>query len=197
MHPGAHNYTDKSMCTRELVIADAKWCSVHCPPATLLVQNFSPAPWWHTKNMVTKNMVASEKSMVVLGINMVPFERSMIALKKKYGTRKKHGDTRMKWRHHEEHCLAAAQCQNVKSAMIWAEARTQSPFCALNVIKAFVLCSQSAFCVLAVLKWYFLCFCTLEQSSSHSPKWRSNPQKCHHRVLACYIQRPNKPLDWI
>ena len=49
MHPGAHNYTDKSMCTRELVIADAKWCSVHCPPATLLVQNFSPAPWWQTK----------------------------------------------------------------------------------------------------------------------------------------------------
>ena len=52
MHPGAHNYTDKSMCTRELVIADAKWCSVHCPPATLLVQNFSPAPWWQTINMV-------------------------------------------------------------------------------------------------------------------------------------------------
>ena len=46
MHPGAHNYTDKSMCTRELVIADAKWCSAYCPPATLLVQNFSPAPWW-------------------------------------------------------------------------------------------------------------------------------------------------------
>ena len=52
MHPGAHNYTDKSMCTRELVIADAKWCSDHCPPATLLIQNFSPAPWWQTKNMV-------------------------------------------------------------------------------------------------------------------------------------------------
>ena len=49
------------------------------------------------------------KSMAVLGINdntrkenMVPFERSMGALEKKYGTRKKHGDTRKKGRHHEQ-----------------------------------------------------------------------------------------------
>ena len=63
MHPGAHNYTDKSMCTRELVIADAKWCSAYCPPATLLVQNFLvTAKNMVTKNMVTKNMVAPEKA---------------------------------------------------------------------------------------------------------------------------------------
>jgi len=191
MHPGAHNYTDKSMCTRELVIADAKWCSAYCPPATLLVQNFLVTDKKHgDKKHGDKKHGGSWKSMVVLGINggtrkgnMVPFDRNMVALKKKICYQKKHADTKKKWRHHEEHCLAAAQCQNVKSAIIWAEARTQSPFCALNANKAFVLCSQSAFCVLAVLKWYFLCFCTPEQSSCHSPKWRSNPQQCHHRML--------------
>ena len=63
--------------------------------------------------------------MVVLGINggtrkgnMVPFDRNMVALKKKVWYQKKHGNTKEKWRQHKEHCLAAAQCQNVKSAMI-------------------------------------------------------------------------------
>jgi len=101
MHPGAHNYTDKSMCTRELVIADAKWCSVHCPPATLLIQNFSPAPWCvtdkkHGKKRWDKKPGDFRKNKLVPGKNggtrkenMVPFERNMVALKKKILYQKK------------------------------------------------------------------------------------------------------------
>ena len=131
---------------------------------------------------------------------MVPFERNMVALKKKIVYQKKNGDTRMKWRHHEEHCLAVAQCENVKSAMIGAEARTQSTFCALNAIKAYVfalrvnfvslLCSNGTFCAFVL--------------RSSLPATVQSEEVIHNNVitgclikLACYIQRSNKPLDWI
>ena len=157
MHPGAHNYTDKSMCTRELVIADAKWCSAYCPPATLLVQNFAPAPWWHTKNMVTKNMVASEKSMVVLGINMVPFERSMVALKKKIFYQKKiwwhQNEMATSWRTLSgrrsvpkcKECNDLSRGKNTKSFFVlWM--RSNRMFCALRVHFVSLLCSNGTFC---------------------------------------------------